>query len=715
MPTLSLAIITKNEAHNLPILLDSCEGAFEEIIVVDTGSTDDTVEIAKRYGAKVFHFDWVNDFAKARNFAFSKATQDYICWFDSDDSLSDKAALIQWKNSVMGLANYWLATYHYASNAEGVPVCSFARERVVRRSANYQWKYFVHEGIVPEGREPVQSLYASTWSVIHRRTAEDLAKDKGRNLKLFEANAENIDSRMLYYWGKELFENGKPLEGYTKLVEAAKKTDLDFHDRVLAIQYGATAAQVLKQFPESIDLAIRGLQLAPGRAEFFALIGDALCAQNQIQAAIPYFTAAKNCHYEEPTRMAPPIFTAKHTYTVWPRLQLGRVYFNQGRLEEAQAEVKEALRMGAGDEGRALLSEIEKIQAKVVFPSVAEGIQTEDIVISCPPVGIYEWDEDVYRTYGCGGSETAAIEMARHLSEITGRNVLIFNNRETVKTFGKVSYHPSMQLSDYFNTKIPKVHIAWRHTEKLTNAPTYIWCHDLMAQGIERAEKYDFVFALSEFHKQYLSNLFGVPAEKIIVSRNGIDPTRWVNPEPNKENVVVWSSSPDRGIERALQVMDLVVKEMPEVKFKAYYGFDNMLKLGKTDHVFAIQQMFNERPWAEMCGNQTQSRLTEELSKAKVWLYPTNFLETFAITAIEMALSQVYPVVREFGALPNTLSGIPSDVISRDCESPGDREYYAERVIAAIREEKWKQLHVDPTPYSWHSVAREWVKLFHLE
>jgi glycosyltransferase involved in cell wall biosynthesis len=71
------------------------KGCFDEIVVVDTGSTDETKSIAASYGCEVFDFEWVSDFSKARNFAFSKATCDYIMWLDCDDELASRENFIQ--------------------------------------------------------------------------------------------------------------------------------------------------------------------------------------------------------------------------------------------------------------------------------------------------------------------------------------------------------------------------------------------------------------------------------------------------------------------------------------------------------------------------------------------------------------------------------------------------------------------------------------------
>lgn len=82
---ISACMIAKNEEDNLAQCIKSYQGVVSEIIVVDTGSTDGTVQLAESLGAKVFHFEWENDFAKAKNYALSKATGDWIIFLDADE------------------------------------------------------------------------------------------------------------------------------------------------------------------------------------------------------------------------------------------------------------------------------------------------------------------------------------------------------------------------------------------------------------------------------------------------------------------------------------------------------------------------------------------------------------------------------------------------------------------------------------------------------
>ena len=87
-PTISLCMIVKNEEENLARCLDSARDIVDEIIIVDTGSTDRTVDIAESYGARVFYHPWEGSFSKARNYSLKYATCDWILILDADEELN---------------------------------------------------------------------------------------------------------------------------------------------------------------------------------------------------------------------------------------------------------------------------------------------------------------------------------------------------------------------------------------------------------------------------------------------------------------------------------------------------------------------------------------------------------------------------------------------------------------------------------------------------
>jgi glycosyltransferase involved in cell wall biosynthesis len=85
--TTALAMIVRNEQANLPACLESVRGLFDELVIVDTGSTDDTIRIARSFGARIYRFEWCDDFAAARNFGLDRVRSDYVFRMDADDVL----------------------------------------------------------------------------------------------------------------------------------------------------------------------------------------------------------------------------------------------------------------------------------------------------------------------------------------------------------------------------------------------------------------------------------------------------------------------------------------------------------------------------------------------------------------------------------------------------------------------------------------------------
>jgi len=87
LPKLSLCMIVKDEESVIEDCLKSVKGVVDQIVVVDTGSRDSTIEICKRYGAEVYYYRWRDDFSAARNESIKYARGDWILWMDADERL----------------------------------------------------------------------------------------------------------------------------------------------------------------------------------------------------------------------------------------------------------------------------------------------------------------------------------------------------------------------------------------------------------------------------------------------------------------------------------------------------------------------------------------------------------------------------------------------------------------------------------------------------
>ncbi len=179
MITISLCMIVKNEEDVIERCLKCAKEIADEIIIVDTGSTDSTVEIASRYTNQIYYFDWVDDFSKARNYSFSKATKDYIMWLDADDIILEKD-LMQFKllkNTLEPSIDMVMMKYNVAFDENNNPTLTYYRERLVSRKKNHQWISPIHEVISPSG-----NIIYSDIAISHKKLHPS---DKFRNLKIF--------------------------------------------------------------------------------------------------------------------------------------------------------------------------------------------------------------------------------------------------------------------------------------------------------------------------------------------------------------------------------------------------------------------------------------------------------------------------------------------------------------------------------------------------
>ena len=199
---LSLCMIAKNEAAFLGECLESFREAVDEIVVVDTGSTDATVAIAERAGAKVFHFTWCDDFAAARNESLSHATGDWVLWMDADERLAPGGARVLREAIAAGDFDFAYLPMHDARTLQSAPedvLSGRARSgepymlpRLLRRLPDLCFEGVVHENV-------------NWWIAIHRRVrvldtaavhfgyVPELRKNRDkdrRNLKLLETRVQ---------------------------------------------------------------------------------------------------------------------------------------------------------------------------------------------------------------------------------------------------------------------------------------------------------------------------------------------------------------------------------------------------------------------------------------------------------------------------------------------------------------------------------------------
>ena len=269
MATISLCMIVKNEVAVLGRCLESVRDAVDEIIIVDTGSTDETREIAGRYTDKVFEFAWIDDFSAARNFSFSKATGDFVMWMDADDVLppSQAAGLRALKETLTHETDMVTMKYHLVWDEQGQASFVSTRERLLRRSVGYRWEGRVHECIPMTGNLLHADLYLE-----HRSNHGK----SDRNLRIYEGQKTKglpFSAREMYYYARELVDHGRYDEAVEQFEAFLAGGEGWFEDNVgtclaLADCYGRLGETELRR----VALG-RGFGYAPPRAQLCCALG----------------------------------------------------------------------------------------------------------------------------------------------------------------------------------------------------------------------------------------------------------------------------------------------------------------------------------------------------------------------------------------------------------------------------------------------------------
>jgi tetratricopeptide (TPR) repeat protein/glycosyltransferase involved in cell wall biosynthesis len=194
-PRISLCIIAKNEERNLQGCLQSAAELVDEIIVVDTGSTDRTRDVAAGLGARVVDFPWVDDFAAARNESLRHATGEWIFWLDGDERLDDenRGRFRRLAESLNGQAAAFVMVQRSASKDAGNSATEVHQVRLFRNHPAVRWSYRVHEQILPGVRKAGHEVRFTDIAITHTGYVDSELRRRKTELNLRLLHLEDGD------------------------------------------------------------------------------------------------------------------------------------------------------------------------------------------------------------------------------------------------------------------------------------------------------------------------------------------------------------------------------------------------------------------------------------------------------------------------------------------------------------------------------------------
>jgi glycosyltransferase involved in cell wall biosynthesis len=321
-------MIVKNEEEVLEKCLDSVRDIADEIIIVDTGSTDNTKEIARKFTDKIYDFKWIDDFAAARNYSYSKATKEYIMWLDADDYFKeeDREKLLHLKKTLKNSVKSVMFKYHYSSDKDGNPTLTFMRERLSKRAENYRWVEPIHEYLDTNGHEMLTDI-----AVTHNRPDKN---DSDRNLRIFEKNIaddKQLSARGTYYYARELYNHGRYDEAKTQFEKFLDERQGWYEDNINACHLLASCYAFEEDWFKALQSAMRSFVYDVPRGELCCDIGNIYQKNKDYEKALFWYKIAAGLDLPKGTIG----FVNSDSYNYTPLLEACVCLDKLGRKKEA--------------------------------------------------------------------------------------------------------------------------------------------------------------------------------------------------------------------------------------------------------------------------------------------------------------------------------------------------------------------------------------------
>ncbi|MGN1103870.1 MAG: glycosyltransferase [Candidatus Coproplasma sp.] len=319
-------MIVKDEEQTLERAISGITSFADEIIIVDTGSTDGSVEIAKRFTDKVISFDWCDDFSAARNYSFDHATCDYIMWLDADDVITeDNAEIIK---SLVTSGGFDVAFLKYAGafDTDGNPTFIYYRERIFRRSLKLRWEGVVHEAITPVGK-----IIYSDACIMHKKVKSNSPM---RNLRIYQSKIAGggvLSPREQFYYGRELYYNNFTLESIAVL-SSFLHTDGWVENKVEASRTLYRALSGLGRREDALTALTGGFLFSFPHAEDCCILASYFEEQGDVTSAIFWY----KCALSTPEKLEDGGFCNVDYSGFIPAIQLCVLYDKLGDYSKAE-------------------------------------------------------------------------------------------------------------------------------------------------------------------------------------------------------------------------------------------------------------------------------------------------------------------------------------------------------------------------------------------
>lgn len=361
-----------------------------------------------------------------------------------------------------------------------------------------------------------------------------------------------------------------------------------------------------------------------------------------------------------------------------------------------------------------------------------EKWKKENVVIYTGP-SWERWDFRNVDKGGIGGSETWTVYLAREFDRM-GYRVKVFADCPEPHIYdGGVEYLHYTDYPRFVDRNWIDYFISSRTTDTLDfpvrAGKIFVMIHDVWLLSDRVKIHLDKVYkycALSEWHRSFISSYHNIPEDKIWVTSNGVDFSRFEQDVQRERHRMIYSSSPDRGLDTLLGMMPKIIEKVPDAELHVFYGFKNWAEAverrgdeKQRKKMEEIRQALNQ-PGVIYHGRVGQKELAKEFLRSSLWAYPTSFEESFCITAVEAQRAGLPVVTSNYAGLITTVG--KSGLLCGNGEkgqsyTPEYQEEFIDICVSFLTDDliwgSWSKKSLQNSErFSWSNVASGWVKQF---
>lgn len=643
---LELVMIVRDAQSVIVKTLRAIKPYIDHWTILDTGSVDNTPELIRKEmrgkPGQLYREPFV-DFATSRNrvLELARSRREDKCKYTI--MLDDSYVLMNGKKLIKFLKQKIPAEVYYIAIRDDLDRLYYSG-RILKTNSRLKYKYRVHEVIDYQGGVAIDfflsGIYIHDYKDIISKERTEARYRQDINFLMQDLQDYPNDTRVIYYLGNTFYSMKEFTLAKKYYHQRIEMKDQGVEDEVYQSYYLLGVIHEEEGDWEGAQkYYLLSAKQSPTRAEPLYRLGVKHYQAKSTRVAYEYLKKAFSMKIPQETLYQLEI----DTYTTAIPFLYADVCLKLKKLDEA----KDAIERGekANPERfanlKSSLTDMLECKDEIQVTKTAQALvvfHTEDPL-----------DPEKVGKVG-SGSEIMLIGLAEALSRRDWK-VVVFG-KVTNRTHKGVEYQHLDGYRYFLRRYYVDALIVSRYGRNMVYYPSvmrvYLWLHDLIPQGESfqtHAEKFKGILCLSEWHKRFFSSEYNFPLELIHSTRNAINPKEFEQPLEKEPFRFIYVSEARRGLNHLLDLIPKIKSKYPETT----------LHIFSQDVPAPLLKKIRLIPYVHLHPRVTHARMIQEFLKSDFWLYPTEWRETYCISALEAQMARVLCICSSVGALPETV------------------------------------------------------------